>query len=129
MKTSKMIGDSKKEYFDLDYVDLPISNWVKISEEVLYPVDEASPAEYEEEEITVNYVYRVDPDEMFEFFWEEADKFPELNSFKKDGVWDQKGLKEYIEGHLQELFDKYEDEAYDYFEPFARKKAEENYED
>ena len=112
-----------KKDFDLDYDDLEITVFKKVSEAVLYPADYACPAEYDEYETEINYTYTLDASDVFEYFWDNWDSYEELVAVGDD---DQK-LEDYINENLETLFDDHYDDLLEHFKDDAREEAEENY--
>lgn len=106
-----------KDDFDLEYENLPITIWVK-----QYEASRYEPAEYEEQEIDIDYDYSLDEDDVLDYFADHADSYEELKGFETD-----EEFQKYLEEHVDDLFDKYYDDLKDHFYEKARDAAEDSY--
>lgn len=115
----KDMKDASKTY-EIEYYGIPVTYTYLVSREILYPVDFAQPAEYDEAETEIDYVLELDPSEVAQYFEDAFEDYEELK--------DLENPEEYIETHLDELFDKYYEDIKGHFEETAKEEAQENYE-
>ena len=114
--------DSRYGDYELNYEDLTITQWVLTSPAVYYPNDYAHPDEYDDYEIDIDWSYYLDSDQVFDYFYENSEKYEELKDLSEDD------LEAYINEHMDELFEKYEEDLKEEYKERAREDAEENYE-
>ena len=117
----KEIKDGER-YFEIEYSDLPISVWEKSSDAVLYPSDLAHPAEYDENQLSVDYTFDVRASDIADWLYDNAGEIDSLKDIPEDQ------LEGYIAEHLEELFNENLDMISDYYREEAISEAEENYE-
>lgn len=115
---SNFTNDSKrkKHYVELEYKDLPITLWTLVSRAHFYP------ANYDDSEININWTYYAYEEEVFDFFYDNAENFEELKDIPEDQIED------YISEHFDDLIEKYYKDLLEEFKEKAREDAEENYE-
>lgn len=117
-KTIKEVNKKTQEIIELFYNDLEITIWNKLSDEILYPVDVAHPAEYESEDIKIEYLYYVSKDKVIDFL---VDILKDSESFER---YSTKEIEEYVELNFDDLFENYYDEILKEFESDAKEEAE-----
>lgn len=108
---------------ELNYSNLEITQWSLTSKAVYYPNDFAHPDEYDEYEITIDWDYEVNAEDVVDFFYNNAKLFDELKDIE-----DGDKVLAYIYKYFDNLVDKYEEDLKEHFKQEARENAEENYE-
>jgi len=112
------LNESKKDTIELVYPNLEITIQYKVSSEVLYPVDNASPAEYDEEETKIEYSYQADKEDVAEELYYIIAEKPEFKDYS------EKELDSYIRKNLDDLADEHYDTLLDKFKDKAKQEAE-----
>lgn len=108
----KDLKESKDEKVELEYSDLPINYQYN------YYVDYWDGPQWDDEDIEIDWIYKVDKDSVKEL----------LVDYVPDEV-EEENIDKYLEDHFDDLFQKHEQEILDYYKDSAIRDAEENYEE
>lgn len=116
----RTMSESKTNYIELYYPNLEVTVWHKVSDAVLYPVDNSHPAEYDDEDKEIEYTYKASEHDVIDALFEYISGEDE---FKDESESD---IEKYIKDNLNELVEEHNDYLLKYFEDSAREDAESN---
>ena len=117
--------DPRKQV-ELEYKDMTATITTKV-----IPATRWDPEEYEEEDVTKDFTYKVDAEDVAKAIWEEFISEDDVTGVYGglDALEDEDAWLEYLNANFDKLVDKYYGGLLDYFRDAAEEAAEEEFQD